>query len=93
MMAFLIRSQPMVGGVPTGGVLCIAYAASRLPIDGSGNPIPPGLGTPVPDTNPRDAGPVAPAAAFRGTGGYYFAYPSIPAGGAIVLNSWIEADF
>lgn len=61
-MAFVIRTQAMLDGVPMDGLICVAYAESRF----SG--VVPSVGSPVPDSSPPDGGPVASSVAFGGTG-------------------------
>lgn len=76
MTAFAINGIATIDGVPTNGLVCVAYLASRF----LGTP--PVLGSPVPDTNPPDAGPVSSGPSFGGTGHYSLAVPD-------VQNYWI----
>jgi hypothetical protein len=69
MTTFAVNGVATIDGVPTNGLVCVAYLESRF----LGTP--PVLGSPVPDVNPPDGGPVSAGPAFGGTGWYSIAVP------------------
>jgi hypothetical protein len=73
--SFQVEGYAKIVGIPTDGIECFAYAESRFGT-------PPSLGSPVPDTNAADAGPILSSASFGSTGKYVLNVPD-------AANYWV----